>query len=97
MKKLLFALIVLITTSSCSNQEDVITSPKEIETFVPANDQEFLISFQDSVDGRATYTVFFSDGKALENLYAEEICNMLVSNKMDSTIYNENLVLTEYQ
>lgn len=91
MKKLLFVLIVI--TSSCSNQEDVVSS-KEVESFVPANEQEYLISPQDSVDGRKTYTVFFSDGKALENLYAEEICNMLLSGKMDSTIYNEDLVLT---
>lgn len=92
MKKLLFVLIVL-TSSSCSNQEDVVSS-KEVETFVPAHTQEYLISLQDSVDGRKTYTVYFSDGKALENLYAEEICNMLINNKMDSTIYNEDLVLT---
>ena len=85
MKKLLF--VLLIFACSCSQQEDNVL----------VNNEEYIISLQDSVDGRKTYTVFFSDGKALEHLHAEEICNMLLTGKMDSTIYNEDLVLTEYQ
>lgn len=53
-------------------------------------DNSIRISFVDSVDGRPTYTVLFNDGRALDQMYPEEIAQSLITGKWT---YDETLTI----
>ena len=49
-----------------------------------------IIVPSDTAEGRPTFTVYFSDGKALDYMYAEEIAQSLKTGKWQ---YDEDLTL----
>lgn len=48
------------------------------------------VIYTDNVEGRAIYSVVFSDGKVMDGLYAEEVSNGL---KTNNWVYDEDLAL----
>jgi hypothetical protein len=56
------------------------------------DDGRMVIIPVDSVDGRPTFNILFSDENGIDSMYPEEIANGLNTGKWD---YNEMLELTE--
>ena len=59
-------------------------------TSLTKQDNTMQIVFADSVEGRPTYNILFSDSTILDSMYPEEIANGLITGKWD---YNEDLTI----
>jgi hypothetical protein len=101
MKSLVALLIFALTISSCKNTKYVDCDaykthykPVKAEKHKHAKCDAYssiIIVPSDTTDGRPTFTVYFSDGKALDYMYPEEIAQSLNTGKWD---YDETLMLT---
>jgi hypothetical protein len=101
MKKVLTLIALAILATSCGNTKYVNcdaykTHYKPVKAEKHKNHvkcdaySSVIIVPSDSHDGRPTFTVYFSDGKALDYMYAEEIAQSLNTGKWE---YDEDLTL----
>jgi hypothetical protein len=83
---LLGGLIASLLIISCGSK-----SGKRLPKRIPAHAvHNVRIEFVDSVDGRPTYTIIFPDGKALDQMYPEELAQGLIDGKWS---YDETLII----
>lgn len=85
MKKILILIVTTALLISCSSK----SSGKRKAQRQVSNNIE--IEFVDSVDGRPTYNVYFPDGRALDQMYPEEIAQGLIDGNWQ---YNEFWMIT---
>ena len=74
------------------HKEAVVKHHTEDMEPVNASPNCIQITFNDSIDGRATYNVLLSDSTMLESMYAEEIAHGLNTGKWN---YNEMWTIEE--
>lgn len=89
MKRIITGFVILVALIACTKPVKLRT--EDAPTLSKQSKDVIQIQFVDSVEGRPTYNVVFSDSTGLDSMYPEEIAHGLATGVWT---YDEMLTIT---